>query len=36
MYIDFLQNNPGATLAAPYSIRPKPGVTVFMPCIGMK
>ncbi|ERJ59292.1 DNA ligase D [Sphingobacterium paucimobilis] len=31
IYIDFLQNRPGATLAAPYSIRPKPGATVSMP-----
>ena len=31
LYIDFLQNRPGATLAAPYSARPKPGATVSMP-----
>ena len=31
MYIDFLQNRPQATIAAPYSIRPKPGATVSMP-----
>jgi bifunctional non-homologous end joining protein LigD len=31
MYIDFLQNRPKATLAAPYSLRPKPGATVSMP-----
>lgn len=31
IYIDFLQNRPGATLAAPYSVRPKPGATVSMP-----
>jgi bifunctional non-homologous end joining protein LigD len=31
MYIDFLQNRPGATLASPYSLRPKPGATVSMP-----
>ena len=31
MYLDFLQNRPGATLAAPYSIRPKPGAPVSMP-----
>jgi bifunctional non-homologous end joining protein LigD len=31
MYIDFLQNRPGATLAGPYSLRPKPGATVSMP-----
>ena len=31
LYIDFLQNRPGATLAAPYSLRPKPGAPVSMP-----
>lgn len=31
LYVDFLQNRPGATLAAPYSARPKPGATVSMP-----
>ncbi|WP_310590554.1 DNA ligase D [Dyadobacter sp. CY323] len=31
MYLDFLQNRPGATLAAPYSVRPKPGATISMP-----
>lgn len=31
MYIDFLQNRPQATLAAPYSLRPRPGATVSMP-----
>ena len=31
VYIDFLQNRPSATLAAPYSLRPKPGATVSMP-----
>lgn len=31
MYIDFLQNRPGATLACAYSLRPKPGATVSMP-----
>lgn len=31
LYIDFLQNRPGATLAAAYSLRPKPGATVSMP-----
>ena len=31
MYVDFLQNRPGATLAGPYSLRPKPGATVSMP-----
>lgn len=31
MYIDFLQNRPQATLAAPYALRPKPGAPVSMP-----
>ena len=31
IYLDFLQNRPGATIAAPYSLRPKPGATVSMP-----
>jgi bifunctional non-homologous end joining protein LigD len=31
MYLDFLQNRPQATLAAPYSLRPKPGATVSTP-----
>lgn len=31
MYLDFLQNHSGATIAAPYSLRPKPGATVSMP-----
>lgn len=31
MYIDFLQNRAQATVAAPYSVRPKPGATVSMP-----
>jgi bifunctional non-homologous end joining protein LigD len=31
MYIDFLQNRPQATIAAPYSLRPKPGATVSTP-----
>ena len=31
MYLDFLQNRPQATVAAPYSVRPKPGATVSMP-----
>ena len=31
MYIDFLQNRPQATVAAPYSLRPQPGATVSMP-----
>jgi bifunctional non-homologous end joining protein LigD len=33
MYIDFLQNRPQATVAAPYSLRPKPGATVSMPLL---
>lgn len=31
LYIDFLQNKKGQTLAAPYSVRPKQGATVSMP-----
>jgi bifunctional non-homologous end joining protein LigD len=31
MYIDFLQNRPQATVAGPYSLRPKPGAPVSMP-----
>lgn len=31
MYLDFLQNRPGATISCPYSLRPKPGATVSMP-----
>ncbi len=31
MYIDFLQNRPQATVAGPYSLRPKAGATVSMP-----
>jgi bifunctional non-homologous end joining protein LigD len=31
LYIDFLQNRPQATLAAPYSLRPKPGAPVSAP-----
>lgn len=31
IYIDFLQNRSAATLAAPYSLRPKPNATVSMP-----
>ncbi|HEX2396216.1 MAG TPA: DNA ligase D [Bacteroidales bacterium] len=31
MYLDFLQNRPGATIASPYSLRPKPGATVSTP-----
>ena len=33
MYIDFLQNRPQATVAAPYSLRPKPDATVSMPLL---
>jgi bifunctional non-homologous end joining protein LigD len=31
VYIDFLQNRHGQTVACPYSVRPKPGATVSMP-----
>ena len=31
MYLDFLQNRAQATIAAPYSVRPKPYATVSMP-----
>jgi bifunctional non-homologous end joining protein LigD len=31
MYLDFLQNRPQATLASPYSLRPKPGAPVSTP-----
>jgi bifunctional non-homologous end joining protein LigD len=31
MYLDFLQNRPQATVAAVYSLRPKPGAPVSMP-----
>lgn len=31
IYLDYMQNRPQATLAAPYSVRPKPGATVSMP-----
>ncbi len=31
IYLDCLQNRRGATLAAPYCVRPKPGATVSMP-----
>lgn len=31
IYLDFLQNRKGQTIAAPYSVRPKPGATVSMP-----
>jgi len=33
VYLDFLQNHRGQTLAAPYSIRPKPGATVSTPLL---
>lgn len=33
VYIDFLQNSYGQTLAAPYCIRPRPGATVSMPLL---
>jgi bifunctional non-homologous end joining protein LigD len=31
IYLDFLQNREGQTLAAPYSLRPTPEATVSMP-----
>lgn len=31
IYVDYLQNRKGQTLAAPYSVRPKPGATVSTP-----
>jgi bifunctional non-homologous end joining protein LigD len=31
IYIDYLQNRKGQTLAAPYCVRPKPGATVSTP-----
>ena len=31
MYLDFLQNRPQATVAGPYSLRPKPSAPVSMP-----
>jgi bifunctional non-homologous end joining protein LigD len=31
VYIDYLQNSKGQTLAAPYSVRPRPGATVSTP-----
>lgn len=33
IYLDFLQNRPGQTLAAPYSVRPTPDATVAMPLL---
>ncbi|GAB4091645.1 DNA ligase-like domain-containing protein [Flaviaesturariibacter terrae] len=33
LYIDFLMNRPQASVAAPYSLRPKPGATVSMPLL---
>ncbi|RPI15799.1 MAG: hypothetical protein EHM58_13365 [Ignavibacteriae bacterium] len=33
VYIDFLQNNIGQTLAAPYSVRPSPGAAVSTPLL---
>ncbi|AWO01400.1 DNA ligase D [Chitinophaga alhagiae] len=31
VYVDFLQNSKGQTIAAPYSVRPRPGATVSTP-----
>ena len=31
IYLDYLQNRRGQTVAAPYSVRPKPGATVSIP-----
>jgi bifunctional non-homologous end joining protein LigD len=31
IYLDFLQNSKGQTLAAPYAVRPRPGATVSTP-----
>jgi len=33
VYIDFLQNRKGQTIAAPYSVRPRPGATVSTPLL---
>jgi bifunctional non-homologous end joining protein LigD len=33
LYVDFLQNRPQASVAAPYSLRPKPGAPVSMPLV---
>jgi bifunctional non-homologous end joining protein LigD len=33
VYLDYLQNRRGQTLAAPYSIRPKPGAPVSTPLL---
>ena len=33
IYIDFLQNRRGQTLAAPYCVRPRPGATVSTPLL---
>ena len=31
IYLDYLQNAEGQTIAAPYSVRPRPGATVSTP-----
>ncbi len=33
VYVDFLQNSRGQTVAAPYAVRPKPGATVSTPLL---
>lgn len=33
VYVDFLQNSRGQTVAAPYAVRPKPGATVSAPLL---